>query len=213
MAYLSRDQLNECGFKHLGRNVRISDRAAIYNADQIEIGDNTCIDDFCVLSGRVTIGRNVRVAIFCNLMGGIKGVTLSDFSGLSSGCQVFSQSVDFSGKTMGNSTVPAKYRADIKEAVHIGRHCIIGIYSVISPGVTLAEGCSVGAMSLVLKSTEPWGVYVGIPARRIKDRKRDLLALEKAYLRESGIIGESKIDPEISGEQQGRSKPYTGESQ
>lgn len=36
MAFLSSDQLEALGFKHLGRNVRISDKAAIYNTDQIE---------------------------------------------------------------------------------------------------------------------------------------------------------------------------------
>ena len=36
-----------------------------------------------------------------------------------------------------------------------------------------------GSMSLINRSTEPWGVYAGIPARRLKERKRDLLELEK----------------------------------
>ena len=30
-------------------------------------------------------------------------------------------------------------------------------------------------MSLVNRSAEPWGVYVGIPARRVKERSRKLL--------------------------------------
>ena len=52
------------------------------------------------------------------------------------------------------------------------------------PNAHLAEGCSIGAMSLVTKSTEEWGVYVGIPAKRIRERKRDILMLEKQYLKE-----------------------------
>jgi acetyltransferase-like isoleucine patch superfamily enzyme len=59
------------------------------------------------------------------------------------------------------------------------------------PGVVLSEGTSVGAMSLVLKSTEPWGVYVGNPAKRLKDRKRDLLELEKEYLKNEGKLHDS----------------------
>jgi acetyltransferase-like isoleucine patch superfamily enzyme len=39
------------------------------------------------------------------------------------------------------------------------------------PGVILEEGTSVGAMSLVLKSTEPWSIYVGSPAKRLKERQ------------------------------------------
>ena len=36
-------------------------------------------------------------------------------------------------------------------------------------------------MSLVNKSTEPWGIYVGIPAKRIKDRSKDLLKFETLF--------------------------------
>jgi acetyltransferase-like isoleucine patch superfamily enzyme len=61
---------------------------------------------------------------------------------------------------------------------------IVGAGSVIFPGVHVAEGCSVGAMTLVNKSTLPWGVYVGNPARRVKERKQDLLALEQKFLEE-----------------------------
>ena len=81
-----------------------------------------------------------------------------------------------------NPTIPSEYKREIRMPVHIGRHCIVGTHSVIFPGVTLSEGCSVGTLSLVLKTTEPWSVYVGIPARRIKERRRDLLELEKDYL-------------------------------
>jgi acetyltransferase-like isoleucine patch superfamily enzyme len=182
MPFLSQEQLILMGFKALGNNVRISDKAAIYNADQIEIGDNSRIDDFCVISGRVSIGRNVHIAVFCNIAGGSEGVTLEDFSGLAYGCHVFSQSDDYTGRTLTNPTIPAIYKREIKKAVHIGRHCIVGTNSLIFPGVTLGEGCSVGAMSMVTKSTEEWSMYFGIPAKKLKTRKRDLLTLEQDYL-------------------------------
>ena len=83
---------------------------------------------------------------------------------------------------MTNPTVPAQYKKERKAAIKIGRHCIIGTNSIVFPGVDLAEGCSVGAMSMVTKSTEPWSVYSGVPATKLKARKTDLLALEKEYL-------------------------------
>ena len=70
MPFLSQEQIASMGFKSLGKNVRISDKASIYNTDQIEIGDNSRIDDFCVISGKVSIGRNVHIAVFCNIAGG-----------------------------------------------------------------------------------------------------------------------------------------------
>ncbi|WP_201618098.1 acyltransferase [Psychrobacter urativorans] len=184
MAYLTASQLQEVGFKALGKNVRISDKASIYNADQIEIGDNSRIDDFCVVSGRVKIGDFCQIAPMCLIAGGEAGIYLGDFSGLSYGVKIFSQSDDYSGETMVSSFVPSKYKNEKKEKVVIERQVIVGAGSMIMPGVNLAEGSSVGAMSLINKDTSPWGIYVGIPAKRVKERKKDLLVLEKKFLEE-----------------------------
>jgi galactoside O-acetyltransferase len=44
----------------------------------------------------------------------------------------------------------------------------------------------VGALSLVTRSLEAWGVYVGAPARRVKTRSKKLLELEKELLESRG---------------------------
>lgn len=182
MAFLSEAQLQAFGFKRLGRHVRISDKAAIYNPEAMELGDHVRIDDFCVVSGRVVFGRNVHVAVFCNIAGAGVGVQLGDFAGLAYGCHVFAQSDDYSGLTMTNPTVPAAFKQETCAPVRIGRHCIVGCKSVVLPGVELAEGCAIGAMSLVTRSTEPWSICWGTPARRMGERRRDLLLLERDYL-------------------------------
>lgn len=187
MAFLSEASMADFGFKQLGVNVKISDKASIYNPELIEIGDNTRIDDFCVISGKVTLGRNVHIAVFCNIAGGEMGVILEDFCGLAYGCHVFSQSDDYSGRTLTNPTVPDEYKLELKSTVILKRHSIVGTCSVILPGVILQEGTSVGAMSLITKSTEEWSFYFGIPAKRLTARKRDLLLLEQKYLRGAGI--------------------------
>ena len=122
MAFLNEGHIKKMGFKSLGRNVLISDKAAIYNTDQIEIGDNSRIDDFCVISGKVSIGRNVHITVFCNLAGGEKGITFGDFSCLAYGCHVFTQSDDYGGETLTNSTVPDKYKQEVTKAIIIGKH-------------------------------------------------------------------------------------------
>jgi galactoside O-acetyltransferase len=184
VAFIDREKLVAMGFKHLGDNVKISDKASIYNPELMEIGDHARIDDFCVVSGKVNIGRNVHIAVFCNIGGGELGVTLEDFSGLAYGCHVFTQTDDYSGLTLTNPTVPDKFKKEAKAPVLIKRHSIVGTTSIVMPGVVLEEGTSIGAMSLVSKSTEPWTVYFGIPAKRLKARKRELLNLEQEYLRE-----------------------------
>ena len=182
MAFLSQSELESLGLKRLGNNVRISDKASIYNHEQIEIGDNSRIDDFCVVSGRVRIGRFVHLAVFNNVAGGEPGIEFEDFTGLAYGCHVFSQSDDYSGRSLTNPTVPDEFKNEAKSPVILKRHTIVGTGSVVVPGVTLEVGTSVGALSLVTKSTEPWSVYFGCPARRIKSRKQDILKLEEQLL-------------------------------
>ena len=184
MAYLSQKQLEKIGFKQLGKNVKVSDKSSIYNADQLEIGDHSRIDDFCVISGVVTIGSYCHITPMCLIAGGKPGVFMSDFCTLSYGVKVFSQSDDYSGETLTNSLIPSNYKNELFRPVFLRKHVIIGAGSVIFPGVEVAEGCSVGAMTLVLKDTQPWGIYVGSPARRLKERKRNLLELEKAFFGE-----------------------------
>ena len=182
MAYLIRSELENMGFKHLGENVLVSDNASIYNPEQIAIGDNSRIDDFCVISGSVDIGRFNHITPMCLVAGGNPGIFFGDFCTLAYGVKVFSQSDDYSGATLVNSLVPKDFKNETLEPVNLGKHVVVGAGSIIFPGVNLAEGCSVGAMSLVIKSTKPWGVYVGIPARRVKERKQDLIELEKEFL-------------------------------
>ncbi len=188
MSYYTQEQLKELGFKYIGKNVKISDKASIYNYDQIEIGDNSRIDDFCVISGKIKIGRNVHITPMCLVAGGIKGIVFEDFTTIAYGVQVFTQSDDYSGRTMTNSTIPKEYKNEFMEEIILKKYSIVGAGSIIMPGVKLAEGTSIGAMSLVLKSTNPWGIYVGNPAKRLKDRKKNLLELEKQYLENEGII-------------------------
>jgi acetyltransferase-like isoleucine patch superfamily enzyme len=185
MAYLTETELQLMGFSYLGENVKISDKASIYNCSDISIDDNTRIDDFCVVSGKIKLGKNIHLAPFVLLAGGDEGIEMEDFSGCAYHVQVFSQSDDYTGRSMTNPTLPSKYKRETKRAVNIGKHVIIGASSIIFPGVHLAEGCSVGALALVSKSTKPWGVYVGNPAKRVKERKKDLLKLEQQFIKEN----------------------------
>jgi acetyltransferase-like isoleucine patch superfamily enzyme len=53
--------------------------------------------------------------------------------------------------------------------VVIGAGSWLGARVVVLPGVHVAPGCVVGAGAVVTRDTEPNGVYVGVPARRVRD--------------------------------------------
>lgn len=195
-SFYAREELAGLGLKSYGEDVRISRNAVLYQPKLLEVGSHVRIDDFVTISGKVTLGDYIHIAQFCGLYGGTEGIYMEDFSGLSSKCTIYATSNDYSGDSLTNPTVPAKYKAaDKNAAVRLGRHVIVGCTSVILPGVTVGEGCAVGAMSLCAKSLEPWGICAGIPARRIKERGRKLLELEKQLLEEQqqevsyGILG------------------------
>ena len=185
MAYYSQAELLKMGFKSLGNNVRISKLCSLDKSHQMAIGKNSRIDDFCALSGNISIGRNVHIAVHCSITASRELAELEDFTGVAFSSHIFTSSDDYSGATMTNPTVPINFKSIQHGAVSLGRHVIVGSGTMIFPGVKIAEGCAIGALSIVNKSTEPWGIYFGAPARRIKDRSKKLLEFERLYLDES----------------------------
>jgi acetyltransferase-like isoleucine patch superfamily enzyme len=94
----------------------------------------------------------------------------------------FFRSDDYSGSAMTNPTVPPEFTHVSQAPVVLGRHVIIGSGSIVLPGSCLGDGVSIGALSLVKESLDPWGIYAGIPVKRLRDRSKELLELELRYL-------------------------------
>ncbi len=173
------------GFKSLGRKVRLSEKASIYGASHIELGDHVRIDDYAVLSageGGIRIGCHVHIACFCGLFGRA-AIELDDFAGLSSRVAIYSSTDDYSGDFLTNPTVDEAFRNVESAAVHLASHCIVGTASTILPGVSLGQGCAVSAHSLVSRSFAPFKLLGGVPARVIRERRDLLLILEKKMRR------------------------------
>jgi galactoside O-acetyltransferase len=184
--YTEHDLANE-GFKRLGKNVSIARNCTIIGAENISIADNVRIDGYCTIvaagAGYLELGSYIHIGGYCALLAG-EGIVMEDFSTLSWGCQLFSRSDDFSGRHMTNPTVPARYTNALGGMIKLCRHVVVGAKTSLLPKVILGEGVAVGAHSLVSKDLDAWGIYSGVPAKRIKGRKRDLLQLEETFLNE-----------------------------
>lgn len=59
---------------------------------------------------------------------------------------------------------------DVVRQTTIGRDCWIGAHTIIMCGVNIGEGSIVAAGSVVTKSVEPFSIYGGVPAKKIKNR-------------------------------------------
>jgi len=186
MGYLNVADLKNLGLASYGSNVLISERASVYGAPRIHLGNNVRIDDFCVLSagpGGIRIGDFVHIAVGSTLQGA-GAITLGDFANISSRVAIYSSSDDFSGATMTNPMVPTQFTGVYSSPVSLERHVIVGCGSVVLPGVKLHEGAAVGALSLVKTDCPPFTISAGTPARVLKERHRGLLEKE-AQLRAS----------------------------
>lgn len=60
----------------------------------------------------------------------------------------------------------------IWEPIHIGRYAWIAARATVQLGLTVGDGSVLGLGSIATRDLDPWIVYAGAPARRIKERLR-----------------------------------------
>jgi len=181
-SFYTKKELATLGLKSYGEKVLISKKCSLYDTPNIEIGNNVRIDDFCILSGKIKIGNNIHISAHSSLYASDVGIICDDFTTISGRCALYAISDNYIGDSLTNSTVPEEYKKLIKSPIKLNKHCIIGTNCTILPGVNIAEGTAVGAMSLIKSDTTAWKIYAGIPAKIIADRNNKvILALEVAY--------------------------------
>jgi maltose O-acetyltransferase len=133
--------LRLCGIK-VGRGVTLFSQI-FFGSNKCEIGDDCFISVQCFIDGSdfVTVGKNVYLAM------GVKLITSFHEFG------------------------PPRQRAGtgVKAPITIGDGCWLGASSLVLPGVEIARGCVIGAGAVVVRNTGPNGLYVGVPAKRVKD--------------------------------------------
>jgi len=118
----------------------VSSSASVW-PDQL-IGENVIISEQVIVQSYVSLGRNVMIR---------------------SGCNIGHDSV------VGDHTVIASGVVTGGE-VNIGERCWIGLGAVLRNNVKIADRCFIGAGAVVTADTEPDGVYVGVPARRVPNK-------------------------------------------
>lgn len=187
-SHYSDRELQKLGFISIGKNVLISKFARIYGASQMSIGSNVRIDDFVILSGKITLGNFVHLATFSGITAGSIGVELGNFCSMSSYSKIFATTDDLTGGYLGGPCVPDSFRGVIEKPVILTKHCYIGSHSLVLPGGYFEIGACLGPMSLVgSKRLKSWNYYFGNPARAYKQiDKNSVLQKEKELLSTMG---------------------------
>jgi galactoside O-acetyltransferase len=182
-SFYSDSELKALGFKSIGEGCKISRKASFYGVQSIEIGDNVRIDDFCILSGHIKLGSHIHISAYVALFGA-KGIILEDYTGISPRSTIYSAVDDFSGDYLIGPIHPNSTTHVTGGPVVLEKYVQIATNCVIFPNVTIEEGTVVGACSMVRHSLAAWGIYYGIPVKRIKEREKNMLT----FVKSGGVI-------------------------
>ena len=161
----------------IGKGVRIDNSVII--DDNVTIGDNSYIGSWVHLRPGVKIGHDSEVrdlsfvgpgaeignhTRICNQCFICKHCKVGDWCFIAPGLQMANTKVMSWGRNFDNgATIHERFPGTpmIEDGVRIG--CAV----TILPGVTLAKDCYIGGGAVVLKSTESFGIYVGVPAKKV----------------------------------------------
>lgn len=168
-------------YKKVGEDVRISSQAVIVRPELVEVGSHVAIDMWVYLSTQAVLGNYIHIAPSVSIIGGAPALlTMEDFTNIGSGGRIVCATDDFMQGLI-SPVVPLEHRTVINKPVTFKRYATLGVNCTVLPGVTLGEGCIVGAGSVVTKDTKPWTVYAGCPAKPLKprDSKRIIESAQK----------------------------------
>lgn len=154
-----------------GNDVFINEDVYIKNINLANIGNHVAIDKGFYCTTQLYVGDYVHIAPYVVTIGGEKcKIFLNHFSFVAAGTKLIAGSESYIEDALIGPTIPIEYRAVKFTNIIFEKFSGCGVNCSIMPGVTLSEGSVIGANSVVTKTTEPWTVYVGNPAKPIKIR-------------------------------------------
>lgn len=130
-------------------------------------GSNIYIDYNCYFRyySKITIGNDVTINRGCRFFGSHHNkdaiIRIGNNVAIAPDVSFFSASHDYTQLNL----------PDTAKSIIIKDNVWIGGRSIILPGVTIGEGCVIGAGSVVSSNIPDWSVAVGNPAKVIKQRK------------------------------------------
>lgn len=134
---------------HCGRGVFLWARNGITIGDDFYIGKYSIIETNCRIGNGVIIANNV----------GIVGKYDHNYQQIGVPVRLAMSVRDEQYDWKGND-----------ELTIIGDDVWIGYGAIVMSGVKIANGTIVAAGAVVTKDTEPYSIYAGVPAKKIRDR-------------------------------------------
>ncbi len=177
MAEFDYSKLRSCG-----QDVYISGNVEIRRPHLVTVGSHVAIDSGFYCTVGAEFGDYLHVGPYITIIGGEHGLfRMGHFTTIGAGSRLICVSDMFDGEGLVSTIIPDHVRGALVEGpIVMENFSNLGTNVVVYPNITIGEGSVVGSCSLLTKDTEPWVVYVGIPAKPLKLRKRAMK--EKAKL-------------------------------
>lgn len=141
---LRSDYLRLFGIR-LGGGTSIHRRCKFFHVGKLSVGNNTVINFGCYLDNR-------------------RGITIGNNVGIAHNTKIY---------TLGHDLNDPQFKTKGAE-VTIKDNVFIFSNALIMLGITIGEGAIVLAGSVVTKDVEPWAIVGGNPAKKIRERSREI---------------------------------------
>jgi acetyltransferase-like isoleucine patch superfamily enzyme len=174
--------------KKSGSNNLVSPLSQIVGKRNIEIGKNIRIGSYSrleVASGSLCLGNNNQIYRFSQILTYKAKITIGSFNSIhpyvsitgpgniniGSYVRIAPGAVIVAGShVFEDSSKPIHNQGMRSKGIIIEDDVWIGAKATILDGVTIAKGTVVGTNAVVTKSTKPYEIYVGVPAKSIGKR-------------------------------------------
>lgn len=93
-------------------------------------------------------------------------IYIGDYTHITSGCRLLCHQRDLTGYCKGDNAADLGYKTG---EIHIGKGVMVGMETIIMPGVTIGDGAIIGAGSIVTRDIPAWTIATGRPARVVKE--------------------------------------------
>lgn len=157
-------------FRSLGKNVVFESGARAFHPENISIGSNVYIGHQTILKGyyrnQLMIGDETWIGQNCFLHSA-GGIRIGRAVGIGPMVKIISsQHIETPGEG------PMLFNQLEFGEVIIEDGCDIGVGAILLPGTRIGKGAVVGAGAVVTKDVPPYWVVAGVPARRLRKRRK-----------------------------------------
>jgi acetyltransferase-like isoleucine patch superfamily enzyme len=154
--------------KHLGERVVIEPGVLIFHPENVSIGDDVYVGHGAMLKGyyknEMVIGRGTWIGQGC-FFHSAGGIRIGANVGVGPQVKIFTSwhIEEGRGKPILHSKIefaPVVVEDDVD----------LGIGTTVMPGVTIGRGAQIGAGAVITRDVPAYEVWIGVPARKLRDR-------------------------------------------